>query len=94
MGLGNKMRRLESAKQLFLHSIDCACADSLENWPEPPAIYLDICEARDPAAVLERFVPSDKPAWFIELPYDRDALISERPLVPFTHEPVEDLSGP
>jgi hypothetical protein len=83
---------LEVAKGLFLHSIDCGRADTLEDWPESPEVYLKICEAKDPAGVLERFVPSDKEAWFIELPYDREALISERRLVAVGHEPVEDLS--
>jgi hypothetical protein len=83
---------LETAKELFLHAIDCLCADSLEDWPEVPEVYLKICQAKDVRAVLERFVPSDKEAWFIDLPYDRDALIWERRLAPVPHEPVEDLS--
>ena len=83
---------LEVAEELFLFGIDCFRADSASEWPEPPPeIYL---KARDPDAVLERFVPSDKPAWFIELPYDRDVLISERRLEPVPNEPVEDLSEP
>jgi hypothetical protein len=82
--------RLETAKELFLHSIDCLRA--VEEWPEPPEVYLKICQAKDPAGVLERFVPSDKPAWFIEVPYDRDALIRERRLMPVHHGPVPDLS--
>jgi hypothetical protein len=82
--------RLETAKELFLHSIDCLRA--VEEWPESPEVYLKICQAKDVRGVLERFVPSDKPAWFIDLPYDREVLISERRLVPLPHEPVPDLS--
>jgi hypothetical protein len=79
---------MEVYKAVFLHGMKCLGAD----WPEPPEVYLKMCEARDPAAVLERFAPSDKPAWFIEVPYERDALIHERRLVPVDHEPVADLS--
>ena len=80
---------MEAAKELFLHGYDCAlgCAVS-----EVPDIYLAVCKAKDPAAILERLVPSDKAAWFTELPYDRDVLVSERRLVPVEHDPVEDLS--
>jgi hypothetical protein len=83
--------RIETAKELFLHSIDCLRFE-YEEWPEPPEVYLKICQAKDVRGVLERFVPSDKPAWFIGLPYERDALIRERRLVPLPHEPVPDLS--
>jgi len=51
-----------------------------------------VCEAKDPAAVLERLVPSDKAAWFIEIPYERDTLINERRLVLIEREPVLGLS--
>jgi hypothetical protein len=82
-------------EELFLFGMDCARADSLEDWPEPPPeVYQKLTEAKDPAGVLERFVPSDKATWFIELPYDREALIHERRLVPVEHEPLEDLSEP
>jgi hypothetical protein len=84
--------RLETSKELFLHDLACMSADSPSEWPEPPEVYLKMCEARDPAAVLERFAPSDKPTWFIEVPYERDALINERRLVPVEHRPIEDLS--
>jgi hypothetical protein len=82
----------ETSKELFLHGLACMRADSLEDWPAPPEVYLKMCEAKDPAAVLERFAPSDKPAWFIEVPYERDAVVHERRLVPVEHEPVADLS--
>jgi hypothetical protein len=83
---------MEAYKALFLHGMDCLRADSAEDWPEPPEVYAKLCEARDPETVLERFVPSDNAAWFMDFPYDREALISERRLVPRPHEPVEDLS--
>jgi hypothetical protein len=82
----------ETSKELFLHGLACMGADSPSEWPDPPEVYLKMCEARDPAAVLERFASSDRPAWFIEVPYERDALIHERRLVPVDHEPVADLS--
>lgn len=65
----------EVYKEVFLHGINCLKADSLSEWPEPLEVYLKMCEAKDPAAVLERFAPSDKSAWFIDVPYERDALI-------------------
>jgi hypothetical protein len=82
----------EAIKGLFLHSINCLREGNASAWPEPPEIYLKVCEAKDPTAVLERFVPPDKEAWFIEMPYERDALIHERRLVPIEHERVPDLS--
>jgi hypothetical protein len=45
----------EIYNELFLHGIDCLRA--VEEWPEPPEVYLKMCEAREPAAVLERFGP-------------------------------------
>jgi hypothetical protein len=83
---------IEAAKELFLFGIDCYKSDSISEWPEPPDIYARVCEARDQADVLEQVVPSDKAAWFIDLPYDRNVLSSERRLEPASIEPVEDLS--
>jgi hypothetical protein len=81
----------EAAKEIFLHSLDCGrgCA-----WPgeATPEIYLAVCEANDPPAVLERFAPSGREGWFIELPYERDTLVNERRLVLIEREPVPDLS--
>ena len=85
---------MEAYRAAFVHGIDCLRADSLEDWPDPPEVYKKLTEARDPAAVLERFVPSDKEAWFIDFPYEVNALLNERRLDPITHEPVEDLSEP
>jgi hypothetical protein len=83
---------METAKELFLHSVDCLRANSLEDWPEVPEFSVKVCEAKDPATVLERLVPSGREAWFIELPYDREVLISERRLEPVHHGPVPGLS--
>src|SRR5215211_803831 len=79
---------IETAKELFLHSYDCQLG---RPWPAKlvPQIYLAVCEAKDPAAVLERLMPSDK---FVDLPYERDTLINEKRLVLIEREPVEDLS--
>ena len=83
--------RLETTKELFLHSVKCLGADSLEDWPAPPEIYMKLLEARAPAAVLASFDPPGGPA-FAEFPYDRDTLVSERRLAPLFTGPVEDLS--
>jgi hypothetical protein len=80
----------EVYKEVFLHGLDCLEADSPEDWPEAPEVYRKMCEARDPAAVLERLTSAD----FVEFPYEMDALLNERCLVPLPHEPVEDLSEP
>jgi hypothetical protein len=40
-----------------LHGADRAKADSIEEWPEPPEIYAKLGEAKDPAAILQRFAP-------------------------------------
>jgi hypothetical protein len=83
--------RLETAKELFLHSIDCLRLE-YEEGPELPEVYLKIRQAKDVRGVLERFVPSGNEAWFIDLPYDREVLILERRLLPGPHKPVKDLS--
>jgi hypothetical protein len=84
---------IETAKDLFLHSLDCGLGrDRSFAGAEVPEIYLAVCKAKDPDAVLEQLVPSEKAAWFIELPYERDTLINERRLVLIEREPVEDLS--
>jgi hypothetical protein len=87
--------RLETYKELFLHAYDVQLGEA-EKWPEPPKVYRKMCEAKDPAAVLERFKPEDPARAFVnpaEL-YDTDVLVRERRLVLLTHEPPEDLSEP
>ena len=83
---------LEVSKAIFLHNVECAKAGSAEDRPHPPEVLAKVCEARDPVGVLARLAPPGTA--FAELPYDQDALISERRLVPVDHEPVEDLSEP
>jgi hypothetical protein len=86
---------LETYKELFLHAYDVQLGEA-DKWLEPSEVYRKICEARDVAAVLERFKPEDPKRAFVNLAelYDTDALVRERRLVPLTHEPVEDLSEP
>jgi hypothetical protein len=87
--------RVEVYKELFLHAYDLEIGDT-DNWPEPPEVYRKMCEAKDPAAVLERFRPEDPERAFVNLGelYDTDALVHERRLVELTHAPPEDLSEP
>ena len=87
--------RLETYKELFMHAYDVQLGDA-HKWPGPPEVYRKLCEAKDPAAVLERFKPEDPERAFVNLAelYDTDALVRERRLVPLTHEPLEDLSEP
>jgi hypothetical protein len=87
--------RLETYWELFLHACDVQLGDA-DKWTEPPEVYRKMCEAKDPAGVLERFKPEDPARVFVnpaEL-YDTDALVRERRLVLLTHEPPEDLSEP
>jgi hypothetical protein len=87
--------RLETYKELFLHAYDLEIGDA-HKWPEPPEVYCKMCEAKDPAAVLERFRPEDPQRAFVNLAelYDTDALVHERRLVELTHAQPEDLSEP
>ena len=80
----------EVHKQLFIH----ACDLQLGRRPEPPEVLNKIREARDPAAVLERFKPEHPEQAFVDLSacYDTDALVEDRRLVPYEVEPPEDLS--
>jgi hypothetical protein len=86
---------LQTYKELFLHAYDVQLGDA-EKWTEPPEVYRKICEAKDPAAVLERFRPEDPGCAFVNLAelYDTDVLVNERRLVPLVNAPVEDLSEP
>jgi hypothetical protein len=86
--------RLETYEELFLHACDVQLGDA-DKWPEPPEVYQKMCEAKDPAEVLERFKPEDPERAFVDVTqiYDTDVLVRERRLVPLVHAPVEDLSG-
>ena len=85
--------RLETYKELYLHAYDVQLGDA-DKWPEPPEVYRKMCEARDPATVVERFKPEDPQRAFVNLGelYDTDVLVRERRLVPLSHTPPEDLS--
>jgi hypothetical protein len=85
--------RLETYKVLFLHACDVQLGDA-DKWPEPPEVYRKMCEARDPAAVLQRFRPEDPERAFVNVAelYDTHLLVNERRLVSTYHPPVEDLS--
>jgi hypothetical protein len=85
--------RLETYKELFLHACDVQLGDA-DKWPEPPEVYRKMCEAKDPAAVLERFKPDNPQSAFVDptAVYDTQALVNQRRLVPLTYAPVEDLS--
>ena len=84
---------LELAKEMFLHSLKCLSADTVQEWPAPLQIHVKLLEAKEPAAVLASLDPPGGPQ-FASHPYDRGALISERRLVPLYTGPVEDLSEP
>jgi hypothetical protein len=84
---------IETYKELFLHAVDVQLGEA-EKWPEPPEVYRKMCEARDPAAVLERFRPENPQSAFVDptVLFETDALVNERRLVPISYEPPEDLS--
>ncbi len=79
---------MEAHAAVFLHGVKCVTTDSPEDWPPPPEVYQKLTEARDPATVLERLTSAEA----VEFPYDREALVSERRLVPVEYEPTPDLS--
>ena len=87
--------RLETYKELFLYAYHVQLGRG-DEWLEPPEVYRKICEARDPAAVLERFEPENPQSAFVDPAalFDTDALVNERRLVPISYEPPEDLSEP
>jgi hypothetical protein len=82
----------EVHKQLFIH----ACDLQLGGQPELPEVLTKICEARNPAAVLERFRPERPEQAFVDLGacYNIDALVNDRSLVPYEVDPPQDLSEP
>jgi hypothetical protein len=74
--------RTETFRAMYLHSYDVELGDA-DKWPQPPEIYRKMCEAKDPALVLERFKPKDPERVFVNLDevYDTDVLVRERRLV-------------
>jgi hypothetical protein len=87
--------RLETSRELFVHACDLQLGMG-DKWPEPPEVYRTMCEAKDPAEVLERFRPENPQVAFVNMAelYDTDALVNERRLVPLTHARPGDLSEP
>ena len=85
--------RLETYRVLFLHAYDVQLGNA-DKWADPPEVYRKMCEAKDPALVLERFKPDNPQSAFVDpcALYDTQALVNERRLVPLTYAPVEDLS--
>ncbi len=79
----------EVYKEAFLHGMDCLKADSFEDRPEPPEVYRKMCEARDPAAVLERLTSTPP----VDFPSEVDAFLNERYQAPLPHEPVPNFSA-
>jgi hypothetical protein len=87
--------RLEVFKEVFMHGMECLGAERPEDRPEPPEVLQKICQARDVRVALRQVageVERVEAPNFIQLPYDLDALLNERRLVPLPHEPVPDLS--
>jgi hypothetical protein len=84
--------KTEADKQLFIH----ACDLQLGGQPEPPEVLTKLCQARNPAAVLPRFLPERPEQAFMDLGacYDIDALVKDRRLVPYEVDPPQDLSEP
>jgi hypothetical protein len=82
----------EVDKQLFIHTYYL----QIGRRPEPPEVLTKICQARNPAAVLERFRPERPEQAFVGLAacYDIDALVKDRSLVPYEVDPPQDLSEP
>jgi hypothetical protein len=85
--------RLETHKELFLYAYDVQLGDAAK-WPEPPEVFRKMCEARDPAAVFERFKLENFQSAFVDPTQvvDVEALVRERRRVPISYEPPEDLS--
>jgi hypothetical protein len=83
--------------KLFMHWMECLKAGNPDKWPEPPEAVRKVTEAKDPEAALESI--SSGAEW---LPYDREALVTEREIRPRSlvagrdvyDQEVEDLSEP
>jgi hypothetical protein len=84
--------------ECFLHSMDClhAQGEGETTFPEPPETVKAIARARDRAAALHQLYPGGS---FGVFPYDVEALLERRELVPRSMvagrelgEILEDLS--
>jgi hypothetical protein len=95
--------REEADTQLFTWGYDCACADTVEERPEPPPVIEALTQARDRRRALGKVYPSfagGHPADFVLIPFDIDAYLERGELVHRSlvagrelDEPVEDLSS-
>jgi|SRR5215218_426874 len=84
---------LETYKEQFLHALDVLLGDA-DKWDEPPEIYRKICEAKDPAAVIEQLESENPQVSLVNVAelFDAEALVHERRLAPISYLPPEDLS--
>jgi hypothetical protein len=65
--------------EVYMHCWRCFEAGYPDNWPEPPEVLSKVLEARDPSEALQSIWT---PAVGDIFPYDREALVNERKLVP------------
>jgi len=75
--------RTETYAALYLFCYDMELATESDVLPQPPEILHKMCQAEDPAEVLERFKPTNPQGAFVDLSwvYDLDVLVRERRLV-------------
>jgi hypothetical protein len=87
--------REQTAREMFVYSLDVELGRA-DDWEEPPEIFRKMCDARDLARVLKRFMPKNPQNAFVDpaMLFDLDALVEERQLVPIEYEAPEDLSEP
>ena len=96
MGLKDQLRRLKRDVRGDLESF--VLLDGSRYYYSATEVhkqlFLHACEARNPAAVLERFKPEHPEQAFMDLSacYGIDALVEDRRLVPFEVEVPQDLS--
>jgi len=64
---------------LFMHWVECCGKDTAHDWPPPPEIMQELCEARDVERALDLVMGQ---AGFGGMVYDPEILIAERRLVP------------
>jgi hypothetical protein len=65
--------------EVYMHCWHCLQAGTPDRWPEPPEIIHKVLEAQDLGAALQSIWSQGIANIF---PYDKDALIRERRLVP------------
>jgi hypothetical protein len=73
-----------ASASLFLHWCDCIRAGSAHNWPEPPEVVRELCEAKDVRRALQELTDPESlgtSGWGCFV-YDPEILINERRLEP------------